>query len=56
MGFVVDIGMAADGAVDEIPAASLAEERVTLEDMRICFWTQRRQTFPERTKIICMEF
>lgn len=36
-GFVIDVEAAVDAVVDEIPAASLAEERVTLEDMRMWF-------------------
>lgn len=35
VGFVVAVEGSVDGAADGIPAASLAEERVTLEDMRI---------------------
>ena len=32
----------AEAAAGKVSAASLAEERVTLEDMRICFLTQWR--------------
>ncbi len=36
-----EVAAAAEAAADAVSAASLAEERVTLEDMRNLIWIQR---------------
>lgn len=42
----VEVTAAAEAAADAVSAASLAEERVTLEDMRNLIWIQNGGTNP----------